>query len=233
MAKKCYPTKSVCPTPSCISGAGSTTGSTINRIVELYIISCRPCFITFATSFKHTILSGGLSISSIAKEFFKNNHFWALKSFRKPVYMTLLSDFIRNYPATLSTFSCFEDLYDWAESWMKRKYVSQLYIYDIALRFAILDPTYGRLMPSSMVYIHAKPMAALKILSKKGYLPFKVKGAYGTINYSSFPAPFNLLTAYEIEDLSCHIGKSMERLSKGVTGSNSFEKDLDKLVVLL
>jgi hypothetical protein len=171
----------------------------------------------------------GLTTSQIADEFFNNNHLWILKSFHKKVaYIPLVKDFISNYPAPLSSFSSFEDLYNWANSWMKRKYVTQLYIYDIALRFAILDST-GRLMPSQDVYLHAKPMRAYKDLRKKGYLSFAVKGRDAIIYRSLFPSVFAPLTAYEIEDLFCHIEKSLTRIKMGKRGINSYEIQLDKL----
>lgn len=228
MAKKCYPTSSGTAKTSKVPSM-----TILGQIVDLYVSSCRPDFSLFASSFRKKILTGKLSKSKIADEFFHNNHFWALKSFHKSVaYIPLKKAFISHYPATLSSFSNFEVLYDWTYKWMKRKYVTQLYIYDIALRFAILEPT-GRLMPNQKVYLHAKPMKAYKDLHKKGYLSFAVKVRDAIIDRSLFPSVFTTLTAYEIEDLLCQIEKSLERNLLRKSGTSKFEKQLDKLTSLL
>lgn len=225
MAKKCYPTSSGTAKTSKVPSM-----TILGQIVNLYVSSCRPGFSLFASSFRTKILTGNLSKSQIAVVFFYNNHFWALKSFHKSVAYILKNDFISHYPAPLSSFSNFEELYDWTYKWMKRKYVTQLYIYDIALRFAILEPT-GRLMPNQKVYLHAKPMKAYKDLHKKGYLSFAVKGRYAIIGL--FPSVFTTLTAHEIEDLLCQIEKSLERNLLRKSGTSNFEKQLDKLTPLL
>lgn len=132
----------------------------------------------------------------------------------------------------LKTIRSFEDLlYRIVESKVnnpKIPQIGQLIIYDIALHLAYIEGT-GRLMPKDYVYIHALPMKAWNNLVSNGFL-VGFKRNSKSIPYSSLTSYFPRLNSFQIEDLLCHIGKSLRRIKKGVVPNKKSEKDIDAII---
>ena len=183
------------------------------------MISHRDLLAKCMKDFSTKVLSGTLSQHQIADMYFDNPHFWALKSyFKHTVYPPLYKDFVSAKPWTHvpGSFSDFEALYTTVSKSLKRKYVSRLYLYDLSLWLSVLDTT-GSLLPNNHVYVHATPMTAYQAFYKKGYFAYKPKGSNCVIPKSVFLPSLSPLTAYEIEDLLCHIGKCVR---KNILGKN-------------
>lgn len=179
-------------------------------------ISHRDAFVCNINHFREKVLSGTLSVHEIVDLFFNNAHFWALKSFHKNnVYLPVRSEFERLRPWTTipGSYQNFEDIYSWIESRIQPLGATQLVIYDLSLWLSALDPS-DNLLPRDYVYVHATPMTAYKRLYVKGFVKHKPKHPNDIIPITAFPSPFNLLTAYEIEDLLCNIGKCLKRLTQ-------------------
>lgn len=177
-------------------------------------ISHRDAFVNNINNFRKKVLSGTLSDQEIVDLFFKNNHFWALKSFYKyKVYIPVRNEFERLRPWTLilGSFQKFEDLYSWLESKLQPLGATQLVIYDLSLWLSALDPS-GNLLPRDNVYVHATPMKAYKMFYAKGYFKHHPKQPNDIILRTVFLPQLDQLTAYEIEDLLCHIGKCIREI---------------------
>lgn len=129
----------------------------------------------------------------------------------------------------VSTVHDFEGLYNWVYNSLNTiPYISQLTIYDIAIRIAVLKRN-PILFPQKNVYIHALSYTAFRWLIKKRYIVNL--GNNSVINISLFYPVFGKsLDARMIEDLLCYIGKSLRRLKKNATSSNSIEGSLDTIV---
>lgn len=179
-------------------------------------VSHQDAFVCNIKNFREKVLSGTLSDQEIVDLFFKNEHFWALKSFWKSkVYVPVREEFERLRPWTQipGNYQNFEDIYSWIESKIQPLGATRLVIYDLSLWLSALDSS-GNLLPRDYVYVHATPMTAYKRLYTKGYVKHKPKHPNDIIPKTAFPSPFNLLTAYEIEDLLCNIGKCLKRLTQ-------------------
>lgn len=119
--------------------------------------------------------------------------------------------------------------------------IGQLVIYDIALHLAYIEHMEGtkRLMPENHVYLHALPENAFGDMKKKGLLPPNLKIIKGTIPFIQFNTiPYNEisqcfpnLSAAEIEDLFCQIGKSIRRIKKGKVSKNQEEQEIDRILL--
>lgn len=125
----------------------------------------------------------------------------------------------------------FEDLY--ADVWNKLNnpripYISQLVIYDIARYLACIEGS-GCLMPKDFVYIHALPLKALYVMKNNGFLS-NLKITNGKISVSDLSPYFHSLSAEEIEDLFCQLGKSLRRVGKGKTSAKAEERAIDAIV---
>lgn len=177
-------------------------------------ISHREAFANNIKEIRETVLSGKLTDQEIVDLFFKNEHFWALKSFFKyKVYIPVRNEFERLRPWTLipGSFQTFEDIYSWLKSKLQPLGATQLVIYDLSLWLSALDPS-GNLLPRDNVYVHATPMNAYKKLYAKGYFKHQPEQPNDIIPRTVFLPPFDQLTAYEIEDLLCHIGKCIREI---------------------
>ena len=102
------------------------------------------------------------------------------------------------------------------------KFIGQLTVYDLAMRIALMNSS---ALPTE-VYVHAKPLIAAKQMAKKGYMS---KFHAFVIPASDFVGAFGNMAPCDIEDLLCHIGKSIERVKDGVKGKNQAQIDIDKL----
>ncbi|MBO5629755.1 MAG: hypothetical protein J5965_11850 [Aeriscardovia sp.] len=128
------------------------------------------------------------------------------------------------------TFTDFEDLYCYVWNTLnypKVTFIGQLIIYDISVRLAALWDC--SLLPAKKVYVHALPMKAYNELVRKRLL----KGL--SLNQNIIDMPnishhFPGLTAWEIEDILCEIGKSIRRVRKRQISSNPKCQRIDKLV---
>ena len=58
----------------------------------------------------------------------------------------------------------------------------------------------------------------------------KVKGSYGTIEIKDLKGVFGSLTAREIEDLLCHLGKGIKRVRGNRHSVNQSENELDDII---
>ena len=133
-------------------------------------------------------------------------HQWYLKMY--PVLMAhLLSDIVarRLWTTSLHSYSSFEDVYKDIASWLKRKYVGQTTIYDVALRLIIARKE-TRLMPKNYVYVHAKPIKAYKKLVNSGLIKHKQTKWPAQISVTSLPE-FGTMEPYHIENMLCEMGK--------------------------
>ena len=128
------------------------------------------------------------------------------------------------------TFTDFEELYDYVWNTLnnpKVAFIGQLIIYDISVRLAALWDCC--LLPAKKVYVHALPMKAYNELVRKNLL----KGL--SLNQNIIDMPdishhFPGLTAWEIEDILCEIGKSIRRVRKGIFSNEPKRQQLDILV---
>lgn len=205
--------------------------ASLDPIVDWYVNNYRSTYFPSSCGPSHSTLLSKPSDKEKAEELLNDPHMWALKSWMKAtVYLPLMADVIKIKPwLSVSRFKDFEDLYAWVYSWMKRPYVGQLYIYDVALRLAMLDSS-GSLMPSKYVYLHARPMKGYKELFNRGYFTYPVKGQEAVIPRTAFDPPFAKLKAYEIEDLLCYIAKSLDRIASKKTATKEPHASLDLLV---
>lgn len=160
-----------------------------------------------------------------------DDHAWYLRVFHPATYNGLLIDLSVNKPwANIPpSATSFEDLYNWVEGAYNRQFVGQLIIYDIALRLAVVSQN-PNLMPDRLVYIHALPLAAFKWLCACGFIPSKNFQPNRTECITIFANAFGNLESYWIEDLLCHISKSMRRVCKGITPKFQCETAIDNLV---
>lgn len=167
----------------------------------------------------------------------RDNHMWYLWRFPKnhPSRDELLRRINSSslWAMSFTGIANFEDLYDnvWKTiNTPKITFVGQLVIYDISLHLACLEGT-GRLMPKDIVYIHALPLRPYNVLISTEFLPSSsFKKNEMKIEYLRLSHYFPGLTAYEIEDLFCQLGKSMRRIIKSRSPKNIEEKEIDKIV---
>jgi hypothetical protein len=128
------------------------------------------------------------------------------------------------------TFADFEELYDYVWDTLNNPivtFISQLIIYDISVRLAVLWDC--SLLPTYKVYIHALPMKAYNGLVRKGLL----KGLslnQNVIDMTQISPYFPGLKAWELEILLCDLGKSIRRVEKGIITDNPLYKPLDIIV---
>lgn len=133
-------------------------------------------------------------------------HLWYLK-LHDAIYKDLINEIIARklWATPLASYSSFEDLYYWLNSWMKRPYINQLAIYDVALHIINAQGATS-LLPRDVVYVHAKPMLGLKDAYNKGYIAYKPKGNKMQIDRAKLPE-FNPMDSYYIESFLCQVGK--------------------------
>ena len=141
----------------------------------------------------------------------KGGHQWYLK-FHKDVYNETIADIISHHvwDMPLDEFASFEDLYYSFYQWLRRPYINQLTIYDVALRLVLAREEY-RLMPRDFVYIHAKPRKVYDYLYKAKLVSQKPKGWIIKVPVKEFRKHFSTLKHFEsylIEDLLCYIAKN-------------------------
>ena len=142
--------------------------------------------------------------------FCKGCHQWYLR-LHKDIYDGAIADIIshRLWDMPLEAFNSFEELYDNIAQWLRRPYINQLTIYDVALRLVIArgEP---RLMPRDYVYVHAKPRVVYRDLYQAKLVSYKPYGWNTRIPTKEFRKHFSALTPFEsylIEDLLCYIAK--------------------------
>lgn len=141
-----------------------------------------------------------------ATVWYQGCHQWYLKMY--PVLMAdLLRDIVarRLWTISLHGYSSFEDVYKDIASWLKRKYVGQTTIYDVALRLIIARKE-ARLMPKDYVYVHAKPIKAYRDLVNRGLVKHKQTKWPAHISVTSLPE-FGTMEPYHIENMLCEMGK--------------------------
>ena len=164
-----------------------------------------------------------------AYNFLMDNHQWYLNvsavSARDQVIDILIkakpwaNTQLKNKPF-VDLFQYFQDLL--STNGVRIKFIGQLTVYDLAMRIALMNSS---ALPTD-VYVHAKPLIAAKQMAKKGYMskfhPFVIPA-------SDFVGAFGNMAPCDIEDLLCHIGKSIERVKNGVKSKNQAQIDIDKL----
>ena len=132
--------------------------------------------------------------------------------------------------SSTKVYSDFEDIYNDVKGYLKVKYVSQIVIYDIAVRIAYLKGC-PSLLPDKYVYLHAKPLLGYNTMIKNGLFPLLTASAVATkIDRSLFKSYFGGMSSIDIENLMCEIGKSCKRIRLGKTSTNPVEQDLDEIL---
>jgi hypothetical protein len=166
----------------------------------------------------------------------RDNHMRYLWRFPKnePYRKKILKkiDDLKLWKISFAGFKSFEDLYDYVWDSLnnpKIPQIGQLVIYDVALHLAYIEGT-NRLMPKDLVYLHALPHNAYEILLSKGVLPSSFKKSSTKIDLALLVPLFPGLTAYQIEDLFCQIGKSIRRIKNGTIPKTLAEKDIDNIL---
>jgi len=132
--------------------------------------------------------------------------------------------------ASISHLKTFEELYDFVRKQLnnpKIPQIDQLIIYDIALRLACIKDR--EFLPKDYVYVHALPLKAWKNLVLNGIIT-GIRVVDGKIPYSKISSHFPGLSACEIEDLFCDLGKSMRRVKYGRTTMDSNKIAIDAIV---
>lgn len=215
--KKLLTNRACTPPKGCMGSGTSTIG--VNPFVA--------CFNTYGKTDNDKAF-----ILLVGKEtWYRGCHCWTLQmniSLRNIVLKIIEAE--KPWTKT-NAFSNFENLYNYVESFMRMPGISQLYIYDVALRLTWLD---GRkqILPDKKVYVHAKPMLGLKELIKKGVFCglTKSKGNEDVIERKILAPWFGKMTAVQIEDILCHIGKSYNRKKKGIPATNQIDRKLDNIL---
>ena len=106
--------------------------------------------------------------------------------------------------------------------------IQQLVIYDIAVHLAYINEE--RLLPKDVVYIHALPLKAWNTLIKNHILN-GFKANIPQVQFSRLSPYFNGLSALQIEDLLCELGKSMRRVKYGrASKNNDINSKIDSIV---
>jgi len=137
-------------------------------------------------------------------------HQWYLR-LHKDIYDGAIADIIshRLWEMPLDDFNSFEDLYDNIAQWLRRPYINQLTIYDVALRLVIAREE-RRLMPRDYVYVHAKPREVYRYLYQAKLVSYKPNGWNIRVPTNEFRKHFSALNPFEsylIEALLCYIAK--------------------------
>lgn len=140
----------------------------------------------------------------------KGCHQWYLR-LHKDIYDGAIADIIshRLWEMPLDDFNSFEDLYDNIAQWLRRPYINQLTIYDVALRLVIAREE-SRLMPRDFVYVHAKPRLVYRRLYQAKLVSYKPHGWNIRVPTEEFRKHFGALNPFEsylIEALLCYIAK--------------------------
>ena len=140
----------------------------------------------------------------------KRGHQWYLR-LHKDIYDGTIADIIshRLWEMPLDAFNSYEELYDNIAQWLRRPYINQLTIYDVALRLVIAREE-SRLMPLDYVYVHAKPRAVYRHLYQAKLVSDKPHVWNIRVPTQEFRKHFSALKPFEsylIEDLLCYIAK--------------------------
>ena len=139
---------------------------------------------------------------------------------------TVINDLAKNQPWLKTYKNCsFEDVYNDMLT-LKRQYIRQLTIYDIALRLAIVK-NQKDLLPMNFVYLHATPMVAYKWLYKNGLVPLYLNSFEKIIDASCFMGVFKPLDARQIEDMLCHLEKGIKRRKSGKQFRSKDPRDIE------
>ncbi len=131
-------------------------------------------------------------------------------------------------PATINDF---EGVYSYVWSTLNEPQIpqiAQLAIYDISVRLAYLHHS-KNLLPKNVVYIHALPMRSFNLLIKKNIIK-SVKRNMSQVPYSNLAGYFPGLSAFQIEDLLCQLGKSLRRVKSGKSSVKTADRDIDSIV---
>lgn len=184
------------------------------------------CFTTYGINNKWRAF-----ILLVGKErWYRGCHCWFLQMrvYERNMILAILEK-MKPWSST-NVYSDFEDIYNDVKSYLKVKYVSQLVIYDIAVRIAYLRGI-PSLLPDKYVYLHAKPLLGYNKMIKNGLFPLLTTSAVATqIDRSLFKPYFGNMSSIDIEHLMCEIGKSCERIRLGKTSTNPVEQDLDEIL---
>lgn len=137
-------------------------------------------------------------------------HQWYLR-IHIDVYNDTIKDIISNHlwNIPLNTICSFEELYQEISKLLYKPYITQLTIYDVALRLAI-GRRELRLLPKEYVYIHAKPRITYGNLYKSHLVSLKPNGWNIQVPICVFEKHFKGLKSYEpyiIEDFLCFLAK--------------------------
>lgn len=136
----------------------------------------------------------------------------------------------RLWNASITNQKTFEELYIFVGKQLKFPQISQigqLIIYDIAIHLAYING--GTPMPKDKVYIHALPLRAWYNLKKNGIIK-DIPLIDGKAKYDSLSSYFPGLSATQIEDLLCDLGKSIRRKKKKRPSNGSIEQEIDDIV---
>lgn len=187
------------------------TTKDLKSYIGKYITHVRPQSVISYNDFRKFMSDSTKSDAEKAKKLILGHHQWYFPNFHKAEYGKLLNEveLIKPWNKSYSHCKNFEDLYKDVEKWLKRMWIGQLTIYDVALRIAVCLNV-PHLYPKYFVYIHAKPLTAYKDLVNRGIIKTKNPLKHdGTVPFEDLSPFFPGLTAIEIEDILCYIAKKM------------------------
>lgn len=164
------------------------------------------------------------------EKWYRGCHAWFLQM-RVEVRNEVLKTLEERKPwLNANQFSDFDSLYDDVHSYLERRYISQLIIYDVAIRLAYLS---GRadLLPNDKVHLHAKPLLAYNTLVKNGVLSgLSVSTIPLQVERKLFALYLGTMPAIDIENFFCQIGKSCTRIKKGQIAKKQAEQEIDEIL---
>ncbi len=157
-------------------------------------------------------------------------HQWYLKPFHPDIYNAIIDKMAIDAPWNkMKSYDSFEDVFNDHLKWKAYDYIQQLTVYDIAIRLVIINND-EKLQPTNKLYLHAVPMTAYKWLFNNGIVNVKVTGSYSIVEKKDLKGVFGSLTAREIEDLLCHLGKGIKRVRGNRHSVNQSENELDDII---
>lgn len=199
----------------------------------------------YATNNSKSVFLGAFASSQIDKatvlvvgdtSLKRDNHMFYLWRFKKNwSSRDVLLRRIRNnslWTSLPATINDFEGVFSYVWSTLNNPQIpqiAQLAIYDISVRLAYLQQN-KNLLPKNVVYIHALPMTAFNLLIKKNQIT-GVNRNTPQVTYSILAGYFPGLSAFQIEDLLCQLGKSLRRVKGGKSSVKTADRDIDNIVI--
>lgn len=168
-----------------------------------------------------------ISDADRAKDLLIGTHQWYLNSYQHALSVVLLKNIenMKPWNHSLGGYNNFEDVYAWVASWLSGKYISQMTIYDVALRLIVISG-FNKLLPSSQVYLHTLPLLCYRWFHAINVFPVRINNVVSLpfSNIASQMAPFN---AWQTEIFLCYVGKVI----RDIQGNSGNKKTLSTITV--